>query len=84
MLSKVFTANKVNLQNLQIQLRFRSEFLPKEQCPKVLLLYIILLHDINDIIVLSYGLHIMCNFFILCSICLISRTVRKVTPLKSY
>ncbi len=53
-------------------MRFRStqrwEFLPKEQCPNVLLLYISLLHDINDIVVLSYGLHIMCNFFILFSV----------------
>ncbi len=55
------------------QLRFRSEFLPKEQCPKVLLLYIILLHDINDIssfmcafLWLTYHVqffHIMFNMF---------------------
>ncbi len=39
------------------------EFLPKEQCQKVLYLCIILLHDINYIIVLSYGFHIMFNMF---------------------
>ncbi len=35
------------------------EFLPKEQCPKLLLLYIILLHDINYIILVTYGFHIV-------------------------
>ncbi len=41
------------------------EFLPKEQCQKVLFLYIMLLHDINDIIVLSYEFHIMFNYLIM-------------------
>ncbi len=35
------------------------EFLPKEQCQEVLFLYITLVHDINDIMVLSYEFHII-------------------------
>ncbi len=33
----------------------------------ILILILILIHDINYIVVLSYGLHIMCIFFI-CSV----------------
>ncbi len=41
------------------------EFLPKEQCQEIVFLYIMLLHDINKIIVLSYEFHIMLHFLIM-------------------
>ncbi len=67
-LSKVFTVNKVHLQNQQIQLRFRStqrwSSSPKNNVKKFVL-YAILLHDINYIIVLSYEFHIILNCLIM-------------------
>ncbi len=67
-LSKVFTVNKVHLQNQQIQLRFRStqrwSSSPKNNVKKFVL-YAILLHDINHIIVLSYEFHIIFNCLIM-------------------
>ncbi len=71
-LSKVFTVNKVHLhlhlQNQQIQLRFRStqrwSSSPKNNVKKFVL-YAILLHDINYIIVLSYEFHIIFNCLII-------------------
>ncbi len=53
----VFTVNKVNLQNLQIQLRFRSTQSWSSSPKNVLLLYFILLHDINYIIALLLRAH---------------------------
>ncbi len=51
-LSKVFTVNNSSSKpadSTEIQINSKMEFLPKEQCQKVLFLYAILLHDINPL-----------------------------------